>query len=80
MKDADDYSGKIIGIEYPYLKMELGIRHNNEEGIHHAIVNRRELNDDRKPMGKPSNNPLLYHLKYKVEFIDGRIDILTANI
>ena len=41
MKDADDYSGKLIGIEYPYLNMELGIRHNNEEGIHHAIVNRR---------------------------------------
>ena len=41
MKDADDYSGKEIGIEYPYLNMELGIRHNDEEGLHHARVKRR---------------------------------------
>ena len=31
-------------------------------------------------MGTPINNSLLYHQQYKVEFIDGRIEILTANI
>ena len=31
-------------------------------------------------MGTPSNNPLLDHQQYQVEFIDGRIKILTANI
>ena len=41
MKDADNYSGKEIGIEDPYLNMELGIRHNDEEGLHHARVKRR---------------------------------------
>ena len=80
MKDADDYFGKGIGIEDPYLNMELGIRHNDEEGIHHASVKRRELDDDGKPMGTPSKNLLLYHRQYKVEFINMRIEILTANI
>ena len=60
--------------------MELGIRHNNDEGIHHARVNRRALENDGNPMGTPSNNTLLDHQQYEVEFIDGRIEILTANI
>ena len=31
-------------------------------------------------MGTPINNSLLDHQQYKVEFIDGRIEIQTANI
>ena len=30
-------------------------------------------------MGTPINNSLLDHQQYKVEFIDGRIEILTIN-
>ena len=66
MKDADDYSGKEIGIEDPYLNMELVIRHNNKEGLHHARLNHRALNDNGKPMGTPINNPLLDHRQHKV--------------
>ena len=31
-------------------------------------------------MGRPHNNPLLDHRQYEVEFLDGRTEILTANI
>ena len=33
-----------------------------------------------KPKGVPNNNPLLDQQQYVVEFMDGRIEVLTANI
>ena len=58
----------------------MGISHDDEDGIHHARVKRTSVDDDGKPMGIPSKNSLLGHRKHKVEFINGRIKILTANI
>ena len=43
VKDADDDNSNEIGIEDPYLNMELGIQHDNEEGMHHARVKRRTV-------------------------------------
>ena len=80
MKYANDYNKDEIGIEDPYLNMELGMRHKNEEGLHHARVKHREIYNEGIPIGTPNKNPLLEHQKYEVEFLDGRIDILTANI
>ena len=69
-----------VGIEDPYLNMELGIRHKNEEGLHHERFKRRALDNYRKPMRTPSNNPLLDRWQYDVKFIDRTINILIANI
>jgi hypothetical protein len=33
-----------------------------------------------RPIGRPSTNPLLDSRQYEVEFMDGEIEILTANI
>ena len=38
------------------------------------------IDDDVKPVGKPSNNPLLDTRLYEVEYIDGTIETLTANV
>ena len=43
VKDADDDNSNEIGIEDPYLNMELGIQHDNEEGMHHARFKRRTV-------------------------------------
>ena len=80
MKNADDYNKDEIGIKDPYLNMEFVTRHDNEEGLHHPRIKRRDVNNEGRPMGTPNNNPFLDQRKYEVELLDRRIDILTANI
>ena len=46
------------GIEDSYLDMELSIRR-DDEGLHHARVKQRAVDQDGRPIGKPSNNPFL---------------------
>ena len=62
-----------------YLDMELGIRR-DDEGLHHARVKRRAVDEDGKSIGKPSNNPLLDSRQYEVEYTDGTTEVLAANI
>ena len=38
------------------------------------------MDADERPMGIPNNNPLLEHRQYEIEYLDGRTEILTANI
>ena len=59
--------------------MELGIRR-DDEGLHHARVKRRAVDQDGRPIGRPSNNPLLDSRRYEVEYLDGTTEVLTANI
>ena len=59
--------------------MELGIRR-DDEGLHRARVKWRAVDQDGRPIGRPSNNPLLDSRRYKVEYLDGTTEVLTANI
>ena len=67
------------GVEDSYLDMELGIRR-DDEGLHHARVKRRAVDQDGRPIGRPSNNPLLDSRRYKVEYLDETTEFFTANI
>ena len=64
-KDADDDNRNEIKIEDPYLNMELGIRYDDEEGLHHARVKRRAVDQEGRPVERPHNNTLLYHRQYE---------------
>ena len=66
------------GVEDSYLDMELDIRRDNE-GLHHARVKRRAVDEDERQIGRPSNYPLLDNRKYEVEYTDGTIEVLAAN-
>ena len=59
--------------------MELDIRR-DDEGLHHARVKRRAVDQDGRPIGRPSNNPLLDSRWYKLEYLDGTTEVITANI
>ena len=61
LKHADEYEDVEIGHDDPYLNMELGIRLTDEEALQHARVKRRAVDEEGKPIGIPSNNPLLDH-------------------
>ena len=80
MKDADDYNMIKIKFKDPYLNMELEMGHEDEERLHCARVKQRAVGNEGIPMWTPNKNPLFDLWKYEVEFLDGRIKILTANI
>ena len=81
LAEAEDEQVKSreYGVEDSYLDMELGIRR-DDEVLHHARVKRRAVDQDFPPIGRPSNNPLLGSRRYKVEYLDGTTEVLTANI
>ena len=67
------------GVENSYLGMELGIRR-DDEGLQHARVKRRAVEQDVRLIGRQRNNPLLDSQRYKVEYLDGTTEVLTDNI
>ena len=80
VKDVEDErTNEEYGNPDPYLYMELGL-HRGEEGIHHARVKRRAVDDEGRPLGIANNNPLLDSRQYEVQYLDGGTEILTANI
>ena len=78
VKDIEDYTE--YNNDDPYVSMELGLNLNDEEGPHYAVVKKRVVDDEGKPIGIANNNPLLDSRQYEVEFRDGRVEVLSANI
>lgn len=66
----------------PFINMEIGIRRDPETSPQRAIVKRRKLDDEGNPIGSahPTGNPLLDHRQYEIEFGDGTITTLSANL
>ena len=79
VKDAEDLTMNEIGERDPYIGMKLGLRHADEE-LTHARVKRRKLDAEGRPVGTSHNNPLMDQRQYEVEYIDGKIEVLTANV
>ena len=83
LKNAEDVerSDLFEDLNDTMLGMELGIRR-DEGTIDNAVVKRRAVDEHRKPIDVASktNNPLTDTRAYEVEFIDGRIEVLTANV
>ena len=77
--DVEDQEPSEFGEHDAYLNMEIGLPRGDDDGIVHARVKRRAVDEDGKPIGKPSNNPILDSRAYEVEFIDGHTETLTAN-
>ena len=63
----------------PYINMELGFNR-EEDGYRYAKVKRRAIDKDGKPIGVANSNPLLDSRQYDVEYIDGKLETMTANI
>ena len=79
LKDIDELKKTEVDSD-PYLRMEVGMPRGADNELQHAIVKRRALDDNGKPYGTPHNNPLLDTRRYEVEYIDGSIEIMSANI
>ena len=78
--NIEEHTNDEIGIVDPCMDMEMGMTRDDEEGRHHAKVKRRAADKDGKPVGRPNDNPLSDHCQHEAEFMDGRTEILIANM
>ena len=63
----------------PYLNMEIDLPRGDNFNLHHARVKCRAVDEDGKPVGRSSNNPILDTCQYEIEFLDGSTETLSAN-
>ena len=79
LRHADDIHDVEVGSD-PYVGMELALTRGGEGEAVHARVRRRLHDEEGNPVGSANTNPLLYSRAYEVEYADGFVDELTANI
>ena len=63
-----------------YINMELGMQRGEDGSIEHAKVKRRAVDHLGDPIGIAHTNPMLDTRKYEVEYLDGNVEIMTANL
>ena len=81
LKHADDkYSRDVEVTSDPYVGMEMAMSRGAEGEVVHATVRKRVRNDNGMPVGVAHNNPLLDSRKYEVQYVDGYVEELTANL
>ena len=63
-----------------YVGMEVGIRRGDECELERVKVRRRRVDIDGNSVGTYNSNPFVDSSQYEVEYLDGEIGVLTANI
>ena len=63
-----------------HINMEIGLPRGPGGNIQRAVVKRRAIGEDGKPLGVASSNPLTDTRLYEVEFLDGDKEVLSANV
>ena len=64
----------------PYVGMEMALPRGDDGEMVFARVTKRLKDSEGIPIGTASDNPLLDSRKYEIEYSDGNVDKLTANI
>ena len=77
---AEDEVADVVANEESYLNMELGIKQDGESELIHATVKRRAVDVEGRPIGTYNENPLLDSRVYEIEYVDGSLDNMSANI
>ena len=63
-----------------YIDMELGMPRGPEGQLLHAKVKRRAIDNDGKPLGVASSNPITDTRLYEIEYMDGSAEVVPANV
>ena len=78
--NADEASTKEVTSDPPYVGMEMAIARGSEGKMMHATVRKRVRDEDGQPVGIAHTNPMLDSRRYEVEYLDGHVEELTANL
>jgi hypothetical protein len=79
LRHTDDISDIEVTSDQ-YIGMELALSRGGEGEAMHAKVKKRVRDEEGNPVGRANYNPLLDSRKYEVEYVDGHVEELTANI
>ena len=77
IKDADEI---LENNEGQYINMEVGLPRGEDGEIERATVKKRVVDVEGKPVGKPHSNPLLDSSLYEIEYLDGTVEVMSANL
>ena len=80
LKHAEDTGHDVEVGSDSYIGMELALARGEGREMIHATVRRRVNDKEGNPEGRAHSNPLLDSRKYEVEYSDGCVDELTANV
>lgn len=81
LKHADEeYTKETEVTSDPYVGMEMAMSRGTDGELLHATVRKRVRDQDGMPVGVSHPNPLLDSRKYEVEYVDGYVEELTANL
>ena len=80
LQEADNNYNQEFGSKDNYIAMKLGIVRGPDNDVQQAHVKKRVVNDEGKPLGIANDNSILDLRQYKVEFWDGEVEIMTANL
>ena len=75
----DDAKELNLGGKDTYIHMEIGLPRGEDGALEHATVKRRQLDDEGNPIGKSNANITLDSREYEVEFLNGELEVFTAN-
>ena len=64
----------------PYTGMQVGLPRGSDGEVEHAVVKRRKTNENGNLIGTAPDNPLTDTRVYEVEYLDGTIESLAANV
>ena len=67
-------------IFYSYINMDVGLPRGNGGELYHVTVKRRSIDDDGKPLGVGTSNPITDTSLYEVEYLDGTVETLASNV
>ena len=72
-------------VEFPemfdsYINMEFILPRVNDGELYHATIKVRAINDDGKPLGVETYNPITGTRPYEVEYIDGTVKTVGTNV
>lgn len=79
LKHVDDVSDVEVQTDL-YVGMELALVRGGDGEALHSKARKRVRDEDGNPDGRANNNPLLDSRKYEIEYIDGYVEALTANL
>ena len=63
-----------------YINMEVGLPRGNDGEIYPETVKWHVIDDDGKPLGLGTSNPITDKIIYEVEHTDGMIKTLASNV
>ena len=80
LKEIDEGIPNQLGHEDQYIGMKLSLPYGPDGELKYAQVKKRVVDHECNTIGEAHNNPLMDMRQYEIEFSDGDLETMTANL